>query len=812
MKKITCAVACFLFLAALAMICGAEEQKPLYLDPSQTVDARVRDLLSRMTVAEKMEQLIEKGGVPDNKRLKIPFLNRVEAVHGVQPGTGATMFPHSIALASTWNPKLVEKVGDAIGAETVLANAQQAWSPLMDVARDPRWGRMEESYGEDTYLVSRIGVAWITGFQSHGLLATPKHFAAHGAPWGGRDSNDVGYSERVMRELFLPSFRAAIEEAHAGSLMSAYSTWFDEPAVSSVHLLKDILRDEWGFEGFIVSDCGSIEHLYDKHHVAADYVDAARLALKAGVSCNCGYDYGRPDVVVAAQTKQLPMEDIDFAVSRVLRAKFQLGLFENPPPVMNLENVEGWDTPEHRALALEAARQSLVLLKNDGILPFSKNIKSIAVIGVNAKVPQLGDYSNKQREGQRISILDAVGKLLGPGVKVRYSDGYDPKFPTQPMGVSDAAKAAKASDVAIVVVGDISNETSGEDHDRADLELPRNQMELVKAVFRTGTPTVMIVVSGRPYTFRWVTENLKGIIQTFYPGEEGGTAAAEVLFGDYNPGGRLPVTFPLFTGQLPLNYNFKPSGRKYNYIDMDFRPMYRFGYGLSYTRFRYGNLKITPEKAADGKVSVSVDIENIGARDGDEVAQIYTSDMLSTVDTPIMELKGFERVHIKTGEKKTVTFNLTSYQLSLLDRNMDRVLEPGEFKVMVGGVSPWAAPGDRYKDRVGFNGPEEGVSGAFTATKRLAADFSYSLETPDAAKAGAPAEVFVTVTNNGAMTDVGEVKLYAGDALAAYKRFEVEPGKSKKLPFKLKLKDAGELQLTAVGKNGLTKKMMQITR
>ena len=302
MKKITSAFVCILILAALTLICGAAENKPLYLDPSQPVDARGKDLLSRMTVAEKMEQLTENDmAIPGNKRLGIPRLQHVEALHGYQAGTGAASFPNSIALASTWNPKIVEKVADAIGAETVAAHAQQAWSPLMDVARDPRWGRMEETYGEDTYLVSRMGVAFIEGFQSHGLFATPKHFAAHGAPWGGRDSHDVGYSERVMRELYLPSFRAAIEEAHAGSLMSSYSTWFDTPAVASEYLLKGILRDEWGFEGFIVSDCGSIENLYEKHGVAEDYVDAARQALKAGVSCNCGYDYGRPDVIIAAQ-------------------------------------------------------------------------------------------------------------------------------------------------------------------------------------------------------------------------------------------------------------------------------------------------------------------------------------------------------------------------------------------------------------------------------------------------------------------------------------------------------------------------------
>jgi len=813
MKNITRVFLCYLILSTSATVCRAADS-PLYLDPKQPVEARVKDLLSRMKVEEKLEQLTENNGIPGNERLGIPRLYKVEAVHGVQFESGAAMFPHSIALSSTWDVKLVNKVGSAIGEEAAAAGFHQGWSPLMDVARDPRWGRMEETYGEDAYLVSRMGVAWIKGFQSHGLAATPKHYAAHGAPWGGRDSHDVGFSERVMREIHLPPFRAAFEEAGARSVMNSYSTWFDVPAVASEYLLKGILREEWGFEGFVVSDCGSIENQYDKHHTAADYIDAARQALKAGVSCNCGYNYGRPDVILAAKAKKIPIEDIDFAAGRILREKFLLGLFEKPPVPPRAAGAEYWDSPEHRALALLAARESVILLKNEGgLLPLSKNIKSIAVIGENAGSPQLGDYSSTPKPGQVVSILDAVKKAVGPGVKVRFSQGYDSMFPETTMGIGNAVAAAKASDVAIVVVGDKSDRTSGEGHDRANLDLPRGQDELVKAVYKTGTPTVLIIVSGRPYTIEWAADNVKAIIETFYPGEEGGTAAAEVLFGDYNPAGRLPVTWPKFVGQEPLNYNLKPSGRGYGYIDgTDVTPRYRFGYGLSYTKFRYGDLKIDPEKTADGNVKVSVSVENIGGRDGDEVVQLYTCDMVSSVDTPVSELKAFDRVHIMAGEKKTVSFELTPYQLSLLDGNMDRVLEPGRFKVMVGGVSPWGKPGDRFKDRIGYTGPEEGVSGEFSAVKRLAADFVYEIEAPDSAKHGDTVTVTVTVSNKGAMTDIGEVKLFVDGKAHGAKRFELDPSKSKKLEFTVKFDSEGKKTLAAAGKSGLALRTISVVK
>ncbi|MFA6449164.1 MAG: glycoside hydrolase family 3 N-terminal domain-containing protein [bacterium] len=811
MKNILTGIAFCLMLAAAGAVCGAVEKEPLYLDRTQLVDVRIKDLISRMTPEEKMQELAGKAGGPGELRLKIPPFNTTEAVHGYMSGIGATIFPHSIAMASSWNEKLMLEMADTIAAEMVAANAQQAWSPLMDVARDPRWGRMEETYGEDTYLVTRMGVAFIKGLQRHNLIATPKHFAAHGAPQGGRDSNDVGYSERVMREYYLPSFRAAFLEAGAMATMSAYSTWFDAPAVSSEYLLKGILREEWGFQGFIVSDCTSIAHLTYKHYVAADYVDAARLALKAGVSYNCGEVYAREDVIQAVADGRIPMADVDYAVSRTIRAKFLTNLFEAPRAKLLKEGGKDWNSPKHSAVALDAARQSLILLKNkDSLLPLSKNIKSIAIIGENAKTQQLGDYSAKPLEGQLVSILDGVKKTVGPDVIVRYAEGYDHKFPSAFMGISKAVKAARASDVAIVVVGDLGDITSGEGHDRADLDLPRGQKELVKAIYKTGTPVVLIIVSGRPYTIEWEADNIKAIIQTFYPGQEGGTAAAEVLFGDYNPAGRLPVTYPRYAGQLPLNYNPKPSGRGYKYINMDASPRYRFGHGLSYTRFRYSNLKVSPEKTADGLVTVSADIENIGGRDGDEVAQLYVTDMLATVDTPVSQLMGFSRVNIKAGEKATVAFSLNAYQLSLLDRNMDRVLEPGKFKVMVGGVSPWAQPEDRFKDRIGYSGPEEGVVGEFEATERIAANFEYSLAAPQTAKAGEPFEVIVKVNNKGRMTDVGEVKLFADGAVAGVKRFEVAPGKPKSLTFAVALKAAGEIQLTAVGKSGLAKQTIKV--
>ncbi|MDO8586019.1 MAG: glycoside hydrolase family 3 N-terminal domain-containing protein [Armatimonadota bacterium] len=794
-----------LAFCAAARADSAKEYKA-YLDPKKPVEIRVKDLLSRMTVEEKVHELTEDWGIPGNERIGIPFLSKAEAVHGFGYGEGATIFPQAIGLAATWNTDLVYRVADVIGEETLEANTYQAWSPVLDVARDPRWGRVEESYGEDPYLVSRMGVAYITGFQKRNLIATPKHFAAHGAPLGGRDSNDVGFSERVMREVFLPPFRAAFVEAKAGSVMNAYSAWEDgAPCVSSKKLLMGILREEWGFEGFVVSDCGSVEHLYQKHGVAADGLESAKWAIEAGVSCNCGDAY-KNHLLDAIKAGMVSQQDLDFAAGRILRSLFLLGLFENPPKPKKWDNNAGWDSPEHRAVALQAARESIVMLKNEkGFLPLKKSMKSIAVIGPSADDPQLGDYSCKPKEGQLVSVLDGVKKIVSPSTVVRYARGCD-HVDTSTKGFAEAVKIAKDSDVAIVVVGDKSDLTSGENHDRAHLNLPGVQDELVKAVGETGTPTILVLSNGRPVIFNWAADKLPAILATWYPGEEGGTAAAEVIFGDYNPAGRLPITFPRFEGQLPLYYNYKPSGRNYDYFDEQFAPRYAFGHGLSYTKFEYSNLQITPRDSADGNVNVSVDVRNTGARAGDEVVELYITDMVSSVSTPVMELKGFRRITLQAGETKTVEFALTPYQLSLLDRNMDRAVEPGSFKVMVGGVSPSAPPHDGQKVNVGYSGPDKGVSAEFEVTKRLAAAFKYSVQAPAQVKAKQTVTVKVSVRNSGQLTDVGQVKLFVDGKPVGSKRFELDPGKSKTFEFPVVFAKSGSATVTAVGKDAAVSK------
>ena len=787
------------------------EDVPVYKDKTKSIDARVADLLPRMTLEEKVKEVSEDWGIPGNTRLGIPPLSKAEAVHGFGYGTGATIFPQAIGLAATWNPNMANDVGDITGQECVEANTWQAWCPVLDVARDPRWGRMEETYGEDPYLVSRIGVSWIKAFQAHNLIATPKHFAAHGGPLGGRDSNDVGYSERVMREVYLPPFRAAFEEAKAGSVMNAYSTWVDGvPCAESQDLLFGILRQEWGFDGFVVSDCGSIGNLHTKFGVAEDKIAAARESIQAGVSCNCGDTY-KGFLLKAVQSGQVSEHDLDFAVGRILATIFKLGLFERPVTATqwDWEKNPGWDSAPHRQVALEEARESIVMLKNTGVLPLSKTIGSIAVIGPNADEAQLGDYSTKAKPGQLITVLAGIKKAVSANTKVTYAKGCD-HTGTSTTGFDEAVQAAQASDVAVLVLGDKSESTTGENNDRANLDLPGMQEQLLEAVAKTGKPIILVLVTGKPATIGWAAEHVPAILSTWFPGEQGGNATADVLFGDYNPAGRLPMTFPRSSDQLPLYYNYKPSGRAYNYTDMSFTPLYRFGYGLSYSKFTYSNLKITLPATPAGDAIVSVDVQNTGGRDGDEVVQLYISHTVSSVVTPIMELKGFKRIHIKANEKSTATFTLTPYELSVLDKNMDRVLETGNVKIMVGGASPEPlTDGDDQKTKVGYKDPTVGVVGNLQIKNALAAKFAYDLNVPSKASAQKSFTATVRVKNAGDMTDVGDVKLFADGQLIGSKRFELEPGQEKPVDFTVTLPKGGRINMTAMGKYAFVSKTVQ---
>ncbi|MDR2949255.1 MAG: glycoside hydrolase family 3 C-terminal domain-containing protein [Prevotella sp.] len=761
-----------------------------YMNPDLPLELRVESLLSAMTTEDKMELLREGWGIPGVPHLGIPAVMKVEAIHGFSYGSGATIFPQSIGMGATWNKKLIEEAAQIIADETKSANAIQAWSPVLDVAQDARWGRCEETYGEDPVLVSEIGGAWIKGYQSRGLMTTPKHFAAHGAPLGGRDSHDIGLSEREMREVHLVPFRHVIKKYKCQSIMMAYSDYMGVPVAKSKELLKGILRDEWGFDGFIVSDCGALGNLTSrKHYTAKDRIEAARQALAAGIATNCGDTYNDPEVIAAAVRGELDMEDLNFTCKTMLRTLFRNGLFEhNPSKALDWNKIyPGWNSPEHQEVALRVARESIVLLENrDNMLPLSKTIKTIAVIGPGADNLQPGDYTSKPQPNQLKSVLTGIKATLGNSTKVIYEKGCN-FTGSEGSEIEKAVKAAMSAEVAVLVLGDCSTSealkgirnTSGENHDYATLVLPGDQQKLLEAVCKTGKPVILVLQAGRPYNLTYASKNCKAILVNWLPGQEGGHATADVIFGDYNPAGRLPMTFPRDVAQLPLYYNFKTSGRVYQYEDMPYYPLYRFGYGLSYTSFSYSDLKTSIDKY--GNVSVQATVTNTGTKAGDEVAQLYVTDMYASVKTRVMELKDFDRVHLNPGESKTVSFMLTPYQLSLLNDQMDRVVEKGTFKIMVGGKSPAYIAADKIKDSVGFENSKDGVNGEIYYPMEFAADFAITVVTVEDGAAN------VLVTNTGNITDTGKLSLFIdGIKTGDDRHYELDPGEEKQFRFKVK--------------------------
>ena len=766
-----------------------------WLNPEMPVDARVETLLAAMTPADKMELLREGWGIPGIPRLGIPFLNKVEAIHGFSYGSGATIFPQAIALGATFNKKLTEEVAQVIGDETKAANTLQAWSPVLDVAQDARWGRCEETYGEDPVLVSQIGGAWIKGFQSKGLLTTPKHFAAHGAPLGGRDSHDIGLSERELREIHLVPFRHVIETYHCQSIMENYSDFWGVPVAKSKELLDGILREEWGFDGFIVSDCGAIGNMTNrKHYTALDPVDAANQALRAGIATNCGDTYNNKAVIEAATNGQLDMKALDSVCRIMLQTIFRNGFFENNPskPLDWNKTYPGWNSQAHQEVAHRAALESIVLLENKNeLLPLSKSIESVAVIGPGADDLQPGDYTPKLLPGQLKSVLYGIKAAVSKNTIVNYVKGCE--FLAQAGTDIDAAvKAAKASDVAILVLGDCSTsesaqdikKTSGEGNDYASLILPGNQEKLLEAVCETDKPVVLILQAGRPYNLSYASAHCNAILVNWLPGQEGGPATADVLFGDYNPAGRLPMTFPRDVAQLPLYYNFKTSGRGYNYVDMPFYPLYPFGYGLSYTHFRYSDLSAIENQ--DGTMTIKAKVSNVGKMEGDEVVQLYVTDMYSGAKTRVMELKDFIRISLASGETKEVEFTLTPYELSLLNEEMDRVVERGDFKIMVGGQSPSFVASDKIKDSVGFKTPEDGLSTMLDYKEVYAADFVLSFDRFESVSENQSTNAFVKVKNKGNLTDVGKLTLFAdGIQTDDVHHFELAPGQEKVIRFEV---------------------------
>jgi beta-glucosidase len=845
----------------------AREPAP-YRDATLPIETRVRDLIGRMTLNEKFWQLFMIPGDLDDPsndytsgvfglqistaaasgniarahaerinaiqrffvertRLGIPIIPFDEAVHGLVR-EGATVFPQAIALAATWDTALVARTARAIAHETKSRGIRQVLSPVINIASDVRWGRVEETYGEDPVLTSRMGVAFVSGFESAGIVATPKHFIANVGE-GGRDSYPIDFDTRLLDEMYFPPFKAAIDAGHARSVMSAYNSVNGDPATQSRALLTDKLKREWGFGGFVISDAAATGGATVLHHTEATTATATKDALDAGLDVifQSSWPQHRP-YLEAFRRGTIADSVIDAAVARVLRVKFALGLFEHP--YVNADSAAFWNgNADHRALAREAARASLVLLRNDrGALPLAQTLKSIAVIGADAAEPRLGGYSGPGIKP--VSIVDGIRERMG-GAAVRYAPGpgrvareyvvvdaahlssidsgrvvrglrgeyfdnntltgtprlvrtdqrvdfgwtlnspgrgvpYDwysvrwtgklivPASGARRIGVEgndgyrlyidgkvvidnwvkqsyharlagvtltagsthdirleyfestgnakvkliwdagiradwraqidSAVRVARQSDIAIVVGGI----EEGEFRDRALLGLPGHQEELIERVAATGKPTVVVLVGGSAITMsRWI-DRVGAVLDAWYPGEEGGHAVADALFGDYNPAGRLPITFPVSEGQLPLYYDHKPTGRGDEYLDLTGQPLFPFGFGLSYTTFGYSALMIEPaEISPSGVATVRCRVKNTGTRAGDEVAQLYVHDVLASVTRPIMQLEGFQRVHLEPGEEKELVFTLGREQLQMLDLEMHWIVEPGSFRIMIGASS-----------------------------------------------------------------------------------------------------------------------------
>jgi beta-glucosidase len=701
---------------------GCAPAGAIYAEASYPVTERVDDLVSRMSVHEKISQM--GSAAPAIERLGIPQYNWWnEALHGVARAGIATVFPQAIGLASTWNADLIRRMAEAISDEgrakhheAVCSGRREPytgltfWSPNINIFRDPRWGRGQETYGEDPYLTSRLAVSFVQGLQGDDprylkTVATPKHFAVHSGPEASRHSFDAAVTQRDLQMTYLPAFKACITEAKAHSVMGAYNRVNGEACCASPTLLQDTLRDEWGFEGYVVSDCGAISDTYQNHRVADSPAHAAAMAVKAGCDLECCATYGIPceytHIGEAIEQGLLAEEDLDRAVKRLFAARFRLGMFDPPDQVPYAQiPFDVVDSPEHRELALEVARQSLVLLKNQGnLLPADRStLDSIAVIGPNADETQVlsGNYFGTPSDP--VSVLSGIRDLVAPDTKVSYARGCEIVGGSQ-AGFDAAVEAARDSELAVVVVG-LSQQLEGEIRqqegnppgvrsagDRLTLDLPGIQQRLLQAVYETGTPVVLVLMNGSAVSINWAAEHIPAILEAWYPGQAGGTAVAEALFGLTNPGGRLPVTFYRSVDDLPPFDDYSMENRTYRYFTG--RPLYPFGYGLSYTTFAYRNLQIVPEVASLGEsVSVQVDVENAGRRLGDEVVQLYVKDVDASWPVPQLQLQGFARIRLAPGERQTVRFSLAAEQMSLVDDSGEWLQEPGVFKVWVGGQQP----------------------------------------------------------------------------------------------------------------------------
>jgi beta-glucosidase len=720
MKNHCRAAACLLLLLVcrLPALPQSRSELPPYKNPSLPVERRIADLVSRMTLEEKVSQMMNKAAAIE--RLDIPAYDWWnEALHGVARAGTATVFPQAIGLAATWDTDLMRRVADAISTEARAKynEAQRRgergrykgltfWSPNINIFRDPRWGRGQETYGEDPYLTSRLGVAFVKGLQGDDpkylkVVSTPKHYAVHSGPEPERHSFDAVASERDMRETYLPAFRATVVEGHAEGVMCAYNRTNGEPACANKYL-SNVLRREWSFKGHVVSDCGAIEDIYKGHHFVKTEAEASAVAVKAGTDLSCGGEY--KSLVKAVRDGLITEQEIDVSLKRLMTTRFRLGMFDPPElvPFSRITLSEN-DSPAHRQLALQTARESIVLLKNaDRTLPFSKGLKTIAVIGPNADAPAvlLGNYNGQPSSST--TPLQGIRDKVSPTTKVIYAPGSTLTGEEVAGGQGreklreEAVAAARAADAVVLVLG-ISPSLEGEEMkvlvegfrggDRTSLALPEAQEELLKAVEATGKPVALVLMSGSALAVNWANENVPAIVQAWYPGEEGGHAIADVLFGDYNPAGRLPVTFYKSADDLPPFEAYGMQGRTYRYFKGE--PLYPFGHGLSYTRFEYGDLKLSARSVRAGaSVRVNVDVRNAGSVAGDEVVQLYVTDAAASVPVPTRSLQGVQRVSLKPGETRRVSFTLAPSQMSVIDDHGRRVVEPGEFLISVGGKQP----------------------------------------------------------------------------------------------------------------------------
>lgn len=746
--------------------------QPVYKDPKATTENRVADLISKMTIKEKIGQLcsplgwemyektgndvkvsdkyvklmqesqpgvfwavlradpwtqktLETGLNPElaakalnelqrytieNSRLGIPLLIAEECPHG-HMAIGTTVFPTSLAQASTFNRELIFQMGEAIALEARLQGAHIGYGPILDIARDPRWSRMEETFGEDPVLSGTLGSEFVKGLQGSDIqegrhvYSTLKHFAAYGIPVGGHNGQPAQIGTRELFTDHLSPFKMAVE-AGAKTIMTSYNTVDGIPSTSNRYLLTDVLRNQWEFNGFVFSDLGSVEGIATSHRTAPSIKHAASLALHAGVDVDLGGNAYGKNMEKALEEGLITEDELNTAVANVLRLKFDMGLFENPyvDPQKAKETVRN---EHHKSVARDVARQGTVLLKNNNLLPLSKDIKSIAVVGPNADniYNQLGDYTAPQERDNVVTILDGIKNVVKKGTKVVYAKGCAIRDTTQ-SNIPDAVAAAMQSDVVIAVVGGssardfktdyidtgaavvtdkddeiISDMESGEGYDRNTLTLMGDQEKLLEALFATGKPVIVIYIQGRPLDMNLASEKADALLNAWYPGQEGGNAIADILFGDYNPAGRMSVSVPRSVGQLPVYYSL---GKQSKYVEGESTPLYSFGFGLSYTQFEYSDLEV---KRQSDNTFISFNITNIGERDGEEVPQLYIRDVISSVFTPPIQLKDFERIHIRKGETQKVTFTLDDSQLTLFNKEMKEVVEPGEFSVMIGAAS-----------------------------------------------------------------------------------------------------------------------------